>query len=113
MNRIFWVSIIILVIGCGGNRDELAEQLIQERVQAKLDVFIAAEKQRCWDKMWEDASRTADSLLRLNPIRVRLDSLTRPPKPLKPSRPHFEPQVDTIGIKVPGVDTIDSMEVGI
>lgn len=102
IKRVFYLF-MLLVFSCQVDRDPIVQQMIAEEVQVRLDRFISSEKERCLQGIMESASSTADSLLRANPILIKIDSLARPPKVPKPSRPHFQAPTDSI------TDTSDSI----
>jgi hypothetical protein len=73
--------------------------MVDQQVEKRLQEYIAAEKRRCRVKILDEASTLADSILRANPVFISLDSLQRPPVPLRPPNPEFERKTDTIRIE--------------
>jgi len=99
MNKILSLLILSLAwVSCDDGRDAMAQQIITSRVQDRLNMYITIELNKCWQEMNVKASLAADSLIRVDPILVRLDSLQRPPKPVKPSIPVFERKKDSVQI---------------
>lgn len=98
----------MFVLSCQTDESVLIQQMIDQKVEERLQNYIALEKQRCKVRVLEEASRIADSLLRENPVFITLDSLQRPPVPLKPVRPEFERRKDSILIApiIPPKDSI-------
>lgn len=99
MNKIISLLILSLAwVSCDDDRDAMAQQIITSRVQDRLNKYISIELDKCWQKLNADASLAADSLIRVDPILVKLDSLQRPPKPVKPSMPIFQRKKDSVQI---------------
>ena len=97
-NRIIWVCWPLLILGCQDKDDIIIKQLIDQRIEKRLNEYITVEKQRCAARLLEEASELADSLLRANPVMIQLDSLQRPPVPIKPTKPIFERRTDSVKI---------------
>lgn len=97
-NSIIWVSFGLLLFECQDKDDIIIKQLIDQRIERRLSEYISVERQRCTERLLEEASQLADSLLRANPVMIQLDSLQRPPVPLKPTKPTFERRTDSVKI---------------
>ncbi|NND09416.1 MAG: hypothetical protein HKN87_23835 [Saprospiraceae bacterium] len=99
MNELYSILIFgVIISACTDDRDAIAQQIIASRIQERLQTYISIEVEKCWQEMHTEASLTADSLIRLDPILVKLDSLQRPPKPVKPNMPAFQRKKDSIEI---------------
>jgi hypothetical protein len=99
MRNIF-VALLLIQISCGEpDHEALSQALIQRRVSEKINTFIAKEKEKCRNDLLIEASAAADSTLRANPILIQIDSLQKPPKPIKPPNPSFSRPKDTIRIE--------------
>lgn len=98
---------ILITVSCQVDRDPIVQQMIEDEVNLRMERFLESERKRCLNEIMESANRTADSLLRANPILIKIDSLARPPKVPKPSRPAFERPVDSLSVTT---DTTDHKE---
>jgi len=83
---------LVSLVSCSedDHRDQLAQQLLDQKINERLAQFTSVHLKDCEKDLMNDAIRTVDSLLRMNPILIRLDSLERPPKPVRPSDPAFD-----------------------
>lgn len=98
VNNYLILITIWLVIACSQDREPIAQQLIEEHIQRRLAEHRASEKVKCKNTILEEAIATVDSILRANPIDIKIDSMTRPPVPPKPSHPEFTRRKDSIVI---------------
>ncbi len=89
-----------LIVGCGPpDHSALQAVMMEERLDDRLSKFIANEKEKCRTELMAEASLLADSLLRAtNPILIQIDSIKKPPKPIKPAQPDFERPQDSMEI---------------
>ncbi len=108
-NKALLILSCLILMSCQKDDDRiLAQRKIDQQISDRLNVFINLEKKRCEVKIMEEANRIADSILRESPVFIMLDSLQRPPVPLKPIRPEFEKRKDSIRI-VPIIPLKDSI----
>lgn len=107
-NRALVMFTCLLFMSCQKDDRILAQRKIDQQISDRLNTFISLEKRRCEVKIMEEANRIADSILRESPVFIMLDSLQRPPVPLKPIRPEFEKRKDSIRI-VPIIPLKDSI----
>ncbi len=98
MSKVVWILVLCMYWGCVDDRDDIAQEIIRSRIESRLGTYIKGEVRKCWEDLLIDASLAADSLIRTDPILVKLDSLQRPPKPVKPSPPLFERKKDSVEI---------------
>ncbi|MBK8502029.1 MAG: hypothetical protein IPL46_07385 [Saprospiraceae bacterium] len=99
-NSIGFALVCACLIGsCKVDNSVQVQMLINQQVKKRLHEYIEAEKKRCRVKILEEASTLADSILRANPVFIALDSLQRPPVPIRPPRPEFERKTDSIKIE--------------
>lgn len=94
-----WLVAGLVFFSCEKDDSVLRRQMIDEQVESRLQLYFNAEKKRCRDKILEEASMLADSILRANPVFITLDSLQRPPIPIRPAPPEFERKKDSIKIE--------------
>ena len=97
--RFLLFTIPTILLACGqADQGILMQELMDRRVHERLTTFIESEKSKCKSSLLKEASQVADSILRANPILIQIDSLMKPPKPLKPPNPNFIRPDDTIKI---------------
>ena len=92
------VLLLITFFSCQEKDEAMIATLVDKRVNERLSEYIRIEKERCRDKLLDEASIMVDSILRANPVNISLDSLQRPPVPFKPNKPIFERPKDSIKI---------------
>ncbi len=99
MSRVVLTIIGLSLASCQqADQEELKAQLIERRIEERLNQYVAVEEEKCLTSLMSEASEVADSILRANPILIRIDSLQRPPKPSKPLPPLFDRPKDSIVI---------------
>ncbi len=98
MMRWLLIGALLHLGACTQDREPLVQELVEEEVARKLADFIATEKAKCLQEVMEEASMATDSILRANPILIRLDSLDKPSRPEKPGVPPMEKPPDSIQI---------------
>ena len=99
---------MLIAVSCQVDREPIVQQMIEDEVNLRMERFLESERKRCLQDIMESASRTADSLLRANPILIKIDSLARPPKVPKPPRPAFERPIDSLSVSTDTVGHEDS-----
>lgn len=84
--RLFYLPLLLLVLGCFGNEEEDLSSIIEQKANERLVNFEANFRRSCRERIEEAAISRADSLLL---IRARkLNKLAgRPPKPRRPGAP--------------------------
>jgi hypothetical protein len=93
-------GLIFLLAGCKQpDRDALVKPIMDKRLHDRLNEVRTREKLSCYEALMKDALKIADSLLRENPLLIKIDSLERPAKPLKPIAPEIQKPVDTVLLK--------------
>ena len=75
------------------------QQLMDESLQKKLDVYIRASERKCTAKIKERAEEIVDSLLLREAQIKTVDKIVRPPIPPKPTRPEIKSTKDTSDIR--------------
>lgn len=77
----------LLMMACEEDRtEELKAQLIQERVEERVNRVVETRRMRCTAAMFKEANRIVDSIL-IAQAKSNKDSIPKPPKPSKPDRP--------------------------
>lgn len=101
MNRyIVGIGFVFILTNCQQpDRDALVKPIMENRLEERLTVIKEHERNKCYEELMEGAIKIADSLLRENPLLIKIDSLERPPKPAKPIAPEIQKPTDTVLLK--------------
>ncbi len=88
-----WLFFLFMVIlgACGGSSERekaLINQLIEEQVQKRINLYKQVNRDRCLEGIYQEASEKADSILLLEARQSR-DTTDKPPKPFKPEKPEI------------------------
>ena len=87
---------------------EEVEEMVQKRIQEKVEDFKKKRRKACWDKAISVASDIVDSLLMIEIKAIQMDSTGRPVKPVKPPMPEIKKMEDTLPVRP--LLPIDSLE---
>ena len=98
--RYLCLLMLILAQACGPpDHSEMQAILMEKRLDDRINQFIQDEKTKCKVDLMAEASRLADSLLRVsNPVLIQIDSIQKPPRPTKPEAPNFSKPADSVKI---------------
>ena len=94
-----WIYILcafIFFTACNKNEDFTKEELIAQEVAKRMKNFRKSKIRQCKEESLEIAIHQTDSILKLNAVRYRVDSLKRPPLPNKPNVKIKPPPRDSI-----------------
>ena len=72
------------------DREEAVTELIHQKLDERVQAFSAVFLENCYERELQRAKETADSIVRNQVFLVPIDSLRKPPKPLKPQVPEFD-----------------------
>jgi hypothetical protein len=72
-------------------------ELIRQKVDEKVDIFIRVHRKECQERVLEKASAIVDSML-IERVRSSRDTINKPPKPLKPEKPDPLSPMDSMDI---------------
>lgn len=99
LRTIIAISVLPLLSGCGeDDRNKNAVRaIIAEEVEKRVQNYRSVRMQRCYEKILEEASQQADSILILE-ARLERDTLGKPPKPAKPEKPKIKTLLDSTPI---------------
>ena len=99
MRKLCWLS--LLLVTCQPPDQTLEQEaLMQRRLADRLEKYHFDEMAKCKLDLLEEASFEADSILRVtHPIKIEIDTIIRPPKPDKPSKPGFTRPTDSVSLR--------------
>ena len=97
-------TFLLLCIGlisqaCGeetGSQDQRMVY-IEEKVEERMADYKQILEERCQERVLEEASRRADSILLVR-ARLERDTVGKPPKPYKPEKPTVKTLIDSIPV---------------
>lgn len=99
------------VFACESGEDQsvrvraMVDQLVSDRIQSHKDIRL----QRCREEMLREAGEKVDSIL-LAEARQQRDTVSRPPKPVKPVQPAFRNLPDSMRkVQKPKVSLTDTL----
>ena len=75
------------------------EQFVQIHLNEKLQKYKIEKAKKCRQKAIDQATQIVDSILISQARNIRIDTVQRPPKPIKPSRPNILSPNDTTPIR--------------
>lgn len=103
---------LITTTSCKSGEDQsvqvkaLVDQLVSDRIQSHKDIRL----QRCREEMLREAGEKVDSIL-LEEARQQRDTVSRPPKPVKPIPPAFRNLPDSMrNVQKPIVSLADTLK---
>ena len=94
--------IISLVIFCGFiscNKKVSQEELIQSAIALKIDQWRQLQIKDCEAKAMAKAEAYVDSMLIINSLPSKLDTIPKPPRPMKPPKPIFRTKPDSVVVE--------------
>ena len=102
MNRaqisIFFLGISILLGLAFQEKGPVTKaQLIQERLDSRVQKYRTDAARRCLEDLLEEATTFVDSVL-IEEARRRIDTIQKPDKPFKPNRPEAVPGRDSLPV---------------
>ncbi len=88
------IIFILLLIGC--KKKVTQQSLINSAVELKLDQWRNDQLKTCKAKALENALKYVDSVLLATSLETKLDTISKPVKPVKPPKPEFKPRPDSV-----------------
>ncbi len=74
------------------------EDLIESAIELKLEQWRLDQIRECTEKAMAEAEAYVDSILVINSLPSKLDTIPKPPKPHKPPKPSFRIKPDSVGV---------------
>ncbi len=79
--------------------ENLRQEMMDTEVQRRLQDYRRQKNEECHERVMEEAIAHVDSSFRVDPIFISLDTISRPPLPVKPSSPNFELPKDSVELQ--------------
>lgn len=76
--------------------EKVRQQMMDSQVERRLDTYIRQQRTACYERILEEAVAMVDSTFRVDPISISLDTIGRPPLPIKPGSPNFQLPNDSV-----------------
>jgi hypothetical protein len=90
------IPVIALFMTASCAKQVSQEELIKAAVQLKLDQWRVSQLKECRQETYLRAETYVDSLLVAISLGAKLDTIPKPAKPVKPSRPTFKSKPDSV-----------------
>lgn len=87
--------VILLLSTCESATHIDIDAAINDEVEKRLNNFREARRERCLERVYDEAGQIADSIIMLE-ARQRKDTLDRPPRPLRPEKPDLKTLEDSL-----------------
>jgi hypothetical protein len=93
-----FISVIVFGLTACSNRVS-QEELIAAAITLRMDDWKKTQIQNCRDQAMERAERYVDSFLLANSLESKLDTISKPDKPVKPPKPMFKEKPDSLKVE--------------
>ena len=94
---------VILLTSLSCAKEVSQEDLVRAAVDIKIQQWRASQILTCKEKALLQAGNYVDSLLLVNSLQSKLDTIPKPGKPFKPPKPDFREKPDSVRVKpLPG-----------
>ena len=87
-------SVLLILFSC--SEEVSQEDLVKAAVDIKLEQWKLAQLNSCKDIAYTRAEDYVDSLLLVNSLESKLDTIPKPLKPVKPAKPGFKVKPDSV-----------------
>ena len=97
MKKALWYIILFspgLILSCQEKVSQ--EQLIKSALALKVQQWRNEQMRTCKEKAITAAEAYVDSIMIVNALPTKLDTINKPPKPQKPMKPVFQQKPDTL-----------------
>lgn len=96
----YWLYITLCAMCLPACEDRVSqEELIEAAVILKVDQWRASQLAYCKEQAMLRAESYVDSFLLAHSLESKLDTITKPDKPIKPSKPVFKEKPDSLKVK--------------
>lgn len=95
--HIILILLAALYFSC--NKRVSQEELIETALALKVAQWQEQQLKHCTDKAHAEAEAYVDSILIIYSLPSKLDTIEKPPKPMKPPKPFFKTKPDSVIIK--------------
>ncbi|HSF89345.1 MAG TPA: hypothetical protein VLA46_08005 [Saprospiraceae bacterium] len=92
--HIVLTSVILILISCAEEVSQ--EDLVKAAVDIKLEQWKLVQLNSCKEIAYTKAEDYVDSLLLVNSLDTKLDTIPKPLKPVKPAKPGFKIKPDSV-----------------
>lgn len=75
------------------------QELINSALEIKMTQWREVQISSCKEKILAEAENYVDSVLVATSLENKLDTISKPEKPIKPSKPEFRPKPDSVIVK--------------
>ncbi|MDQ3018003.1 MAG: hypothetical protein M3R25_14925 [Bacteroidota bacterium] len=96
-SAIYMICLGLVFFGCG--KPVSQEDLIQTAIEIRLKQWKEEQIVLCREKAITNATEYVDSMMIVNSLDTKLDTIPKPPKPNKPSKPIFKSTPDSLKVE--------------
>ncbi len=96
-NVCFVILILTAFYGC--SKPVSQEDLIETAIQIRLQQWREEQIVLCRERALMAAAEYVDSMMIVNSLDFKLDTIPKPPKPNKPHKPYFKPTPDSLKVE--------------
>lgn len=75
------------------------KELIEDALILKINQYRITQRVNCRERAMSKAEAYVDSFLLANSLNSNLDTIAKPPKPMKPPKPTFKEKPDSLEIQ--------------
>lgn len=94
LKHIISASVMLIAFSC--SKEVSQDDLVKAAVDIKLDQWKLTQMNACKEIAYTRAEDYVDSLLLVNSLDTKLDTIPKPLKPVKPSKPGFKIKPDSV-----------------
>ena len=94
LKHIVWASVMLIMFSCAEEVSQ--DDLVKAAVDIKLDQWKLTHLNSCKEIAYTRAEDYVDSLLLVNSLETKLDTIPKPLKPVKPAKPGFKIKPDSV-----------------
>lgn len=94
LTHIVSASVMLILFSC--SKEVSQDDLVKAAVDIKLDQWKLTQLNSCKDVAYTKAEDYVDSLLLVNSLDTKLDTIPKPLKPVKPAKPGFKIKPDSV-----------------
>ncbi len=94
LKNIVSAGVMLILFSC--SKEVSQDDLVKAAVDIKLEQWKLTQLNACMDVAYTSASDYVDSLLLVNSLDDKLDTIPKPLKPVKPAKPGFKIKPDSV-----------------
>ncbi|HUR30469.1 MAG TPA: hypothetical protein VMZ69_03500 [Saprospiraceae bacterium] len=93
---LYIISFVMICLFISCHKKVSQEELIQSALSLKIEQWRKDQMKECEAKAMLKAEAYVDSMLIVNSLSSKLDTIPKPPRPMKPPKPSFKTKPDSV-----------------